>query len=170
MKKVQIITELSVFLAVALILSYVEHVVFSDIVMPGIKLGISNITVLLILYRYNFPTALGFGVVKSSLSVFFTGRFGSLFFSLSGIVLAVIVMALLKKSEKFSLLGVNVSGSVSHIIGQLCVAMFVIGSDVWRILPLLMIFAVISGILMYFPAMGCLKQIEKSEQWLIKNS
>ena len=138
-------------MAAALILSYVESLFSGFIPVPGVKIGISNVIVVYILYEYGFFPALGFGISKSLLAAFFTGRLSSLAFSLCGIIFAVCLMALIKKSGKFSLFGVNVSGAIIHIVGQLTAASFILGTpDVWTFLPWLAVIATVSGILTYF--------------------
>ena len=137
-------------MAVALILSYIESLFSGFIPVPGVKIGLSNVVVVYILYEYGFLPALGFGISKSLLASFFTGRISSIIFSLFGIILSVCIMALIKKSNKFSLFGVNVSGAIIHIIGQITAASFVLGTPgVWTFLPWIALIAVASGIVTY---------------------
>ena len=148
-KNIQKLAVLSLLLAFSLILSYVESIIPIP-VLPGIKLGLSNIAVVFTLYVYEFPTAIIFGVIKVLLSLIFTGRLSSIFFSLTGIILAVSGMWVLKKTRLFSLLGVNVSGAVFHVLGQMTAAQFVLGNEsVWRFLPLMTCLSIVSGILSY---------------------
>lgn len=140
----------SLLLAAALILSYLESLLSGFIPVPGVKIGISNIATVYVLYEYGFPQALGFGVLKALLASAFTGRVSSVAFSLTGIVLSVLVMALLKKTGKFSLLGVNVSGAIFHIAGQISAASIILQTKgVWLFLPWLAIIAVCCGIITY---------------------
>ena len=102
-------------MATALIISYVESVLELNIVVPGVKIGIGNVLLTYVLYEYGFPTAAGFGLTRSFLSMFFLGRLSSAIFSLTGMVFAVLAMGAAKKVRPFSPLGVNVSGSVLHV-------------------------------------------------------
>ena len=47
---------------------------------------------------------------------------------MAGAVLSLAVMPLLKRTGKFSVVGVSIAGGVSHNIGQILVAMAVLGS------------------------------------------
>ena len=78
--------ELALLLAAALILSYIEAVFPLNTGLPFVKIGLSNIAVVTVLYRYNSKTAAVFGIFKCVLALLFTGRLASLFFSLTGMV------------------------------------------------------------------------------------
>lgn len=157
-EKVKKISTMAVLLSVALILSYLESILSLNITLPGIKLGLSNIALVLVLYLYGDFYALLFGITKSVLSLLFLGRLASLFFSLTGTVFAVIIMIILKKFKCFSLFGVCVCGSIFHVWGQLAAAgIFYGGTTPLRLLPWLTICAVISGIIVSIPVWSILK-------------
>ena len=150
--KVKKITRLAILMAAALIISYVENLIGLNVNFPGIKLGIANVFLTYIIYEYGFLTCFGFGLTRAVLSMVFTGRLASVFFSVTGIVFACIAMGLVKKSGKFSCLGVNVSGAVFHVIGQLVAAVFVMGTvGVLKLTPLYVLASTICGILTYIP-------------------
>ena len=56
------------------------------------------------------------------------GNAYSFAYSFAGAALSLAVMALLKKTGKFSVLGVSIAGGVSHNVGQVLVAMAVLGT------------------------------------------
>jgi heptaprenyl diphosphate synthase len=67
-------------------------------------------------------------------------------YSLAGGVLSFIVMLLVKKTGGFSITGVSIAGGVSHNIGQLAAAMFVVKSlNLSFYLPVLMIAGLVTG-------------------------
>lgn len=159
------ISELAVLLAAALALSYVENMIVLPIPVPGVKIGISNVLLAYVVCRYSFPVALGFGISKCLLALIFAGRLSSVFFSLTGMLFAVIAMYLCRRIRCFSVLGVNVCGSVCHVFGQLLAAVFVLGNTaVLSFSPLLTLFAVISGLFTYIPLRIVLQRI-----YLLKN-
>jgi len=75
------------------------------------------------------------------------GNAYSFAYSLAGAVLSMIIMVLLQKTGKFSMLGVSVAGGVCHNIGQVMVAMVVLETVglVWY-LPALLISGTVAGI------------------------
>lgn len=145
-------------MATALILSYVESVLELSLVVPGVKIGIGNVLLTYVLYEYGFPTAAGFGLTRSFLSMLFLGRLSSAIFSLTGMALAVLAMGAAEKSGRFSPLGVNVSGSVFHVLGQLLAAAVVTQTfSVLGLLPLYACVSVACGVLTYLPLIAVLR-------------
>ncbi|MBQ1862271.1 MAG: Gx transporter family protein [Clostridia bacterium] len=149
------IKRLAVFamlLAVSLILSYIENIVFSDIFLPGIKLGLSNISVVVALYLFGFAPALFLGISKSIVSLLVFGRLSGLLYSLFGIVFSVIVMFAIKKSGLFSVFGVGISGSAAHIAGQLLAACIMLSSTYpLSLFPFLCTVSVVCAAILYYP-------------------
>lgn len=133
--------------ALALIFSYIEFLIPFSPGIPGIKLGIANIVVLIALYYLGA----GYAVVINLVRVFvagllFNGLFGALY-SLSGALMSLIVMMLLKKSGLFSVTGVSLAGGVAHNFGQLIVAAFLISNiKIFIYFPVLIFSGLISGI------------------------
>lgn len=157
--------ELALLLAAALILSYIEAVFPLNTGLPFVKIGLSNIAVVTVLYRYNSKTAAVFGIFKCVLSLLFTGRLASLFFSLTGMAASLAGMILLKKTKKFSLFGVSVSGAILHIWGQMAAAaIFYQGAAPLKLLPLLTLTAAGSGILVWLAAKTVIRYAEKTEK------
>ena len=112
-----------------------------------------------VLYEYGFPTAAGFGLTRSFLSMLFLGRLSSAIFSLTGMVFAVLAMGAAKKCGLFSPLGVNVSGSVLHVFGQLLASAFVTETvSVLGLLPVYVCVSVVCGVLTYIPLMQLAKR------------
>lgn len=160
--KIKKLAKLSLLMAAALIVSYVESLIGFNFTLPGIKLGIGNVFLTYIIYEYGFLTCFGFGITRATLSMLFTGRLSSVFFSLTGIVFAVLSMGLIKKTGKFSYLGVNVSGAVFHVVGQLIAAVFIMGtSGVLKLMPFYVICSTVCGILTYIPLRVVMEAAER---------
>ena len=133
-------------LALALIASYVESLIPVPIPVPGIKLGVANSVVLILLYYTNVKTAWGISIARVILSGFLFGSLSSILYSLSGAVLSLLIMTLAKKRDCFTMTGVSVAGGVSHNIGQLIMAYLVLESTaVWYYLPVLLVSGCITG-------------------------
>ena len=133
-------------LALALIASYVESLIPVPIPIPGIKLGVANSIVLILLYMTDVKTSWAVSISRVVLVGFLFGSMSSILYSLSGAVLSLLVMIWVKKRNCFTMIGVSVTGGVSHNMGQLMMAFLVLESDaVWYYLPVLMVSGVITG-------------------------
>ena len=113
--------------ALALLLSYVE-VLMPPLyaAVPGIKVGLPNVAVLYILYCYDTRHAVLVSLTRVFLSSLLFGSVMTLAYSLAGAVLSLTVMSLLKKTDRFSAVGVSVAGGVMHNLGQVLVAMLLL--------------------------------------------
>ena len=115
--------QLGLFTAVALILSYVESLlppIWAAV--PGIKIGLPNIIIILILYKAGFKSAAAVSLVRVSIVALLFGSVMTLAYSLAGAVLSLTLMALCKRFNLFSTVGVSIIGGVSHNLGQILVA------------------------------------------------
>ena len=139
--------QIGMFVAVAFVLGYVESLLPISFGIPGIKLGLSNIVVLLCLYEGTVKEAFGIAIVRIVLSGFTFGSLSMMMYGLAGGMLSFLVMLLLKKSNRFSIYGVSVAGGVSHNIGQILVAMFVLQTGmIMYYLPFLLAAGSVAGI------------------------
>lgn len=144
---------LGVYLAVSLILSYIETLIPVVIGIPGIKLGLANLCVLLILYTFGIPEAILINICRIIISGFLFGNMSMIMYSLAGALLSFLVMLIFKKNKLFSIAGVSLLGGVMHNIGQCIVASFAV-SDI-RVafyLPILIISGAVTG---YIIGMVC---------------
>ena len=118
---------LGVCTAVALVLSYVESL-FPPIwaAVPAIKMGLPNIVIVFLLYRLSAKHAAAVSLVRVLAVALLFGNTMTLWYSLAGAVLSLSAMALLKKTDRFSTVGVSVVGGVCHNLGQILVAMAVL--------------------------------------------
>ena len=115
-----------VLLAVALILSYVESLVPFFFGVPGMKLGLPNLAVVLLLFAGDKKAALAVNILRIVVSGLLFGSLFSIIFSIAGAVVSYVVMLLLIRTGKFGIPGVSVAGGVSHNLAQLAVAAFVV--------------------------------------------
>ncbi|HIR20031.1 MAG TPA: Gx transporter family protein [Candidatus Pelethomonas intestinigallinarum] len=134
--------------ALAMALSWLESLVpLAGVVPPGVKLGLTNLVVIFALYRMSLRDAAVISLIRVVLVAFTFGNSYSFAYSLAGAALSLAVMALLKRSGKFSLLGVSVAGGVSHNIAQVLVAMAVLETArlAWY-LPVLLVSGIAAGV------------------------
>ena len=153
-----------VFTALALIFSYIETLIPIRFGVPGIKLGLANLIIVIVLYKTDWREALLLSVVRIILAGFIFGNLFSIVYSLAGGILSLAVMALLKKTERFSVTGISIAGGVCHNIGQLIVAMFAVETyQVGYYLPVLLIAGVITGAVIGVVAGELLKRIRNMQ-------
>ena len=157
----QLVT-LSALIAVAMILSYVESMIPAFVAVPGVKVGLSNIATVFALYVLGWPYAICVSVVRVFLSALLFGNFVSLIYSLSGAALALIVMILLKKLDKFSSIGISVAGGVCHNAGQIIAACIVMETTAIAIyiIPLI-ISGTIAGVVIGLVAGNLVERVRK---------
>ena len=141
------IARYALLVALAMVLSWLERLVPISTAVPGVKLGLTNLVVIFALYRMGLRDAVMISLVRVLLVSMTFGNAYSFFYSLAGAVLSMAVMVLLKRSGKFSVLGVSVAGGVCHNIGQILVAMTVLETaGLIYYLPVLMISGTAAGI------------------------
>ena len=140
--------ELGFFLAVALILSYVESLIPITFGIPGIKLGLPNLIVVLLLFgqRYGAKEALLVNGMRIVLSGFMFSNLYAILYALAGAAFSFIAMLIGKRLRCFSVIGVSVLGGVFHNIGQAVVAMIVVETfAVSYYIPFLIVAGTITG-------------------------
>ena len=142
------LTTLGLSVALALILSYVESLLPPLMAVPGVKVGLPNIVILFLLYRYGWQEAGAVSFLRLLLTAaLFTG-FAAFFYGLAGAVLSLLGSALLKRSSRFSPLGVSVAGGVLHNLGQIAVAALVLDSGyIFAYFPVLLLSGTVAGAL-----------------------
>lgn len=144
------IIDFSMLLAISIVLSIIESFIpiFNGIFI-GIKLGLANIVILFVLYTYSFKDAILVSILRVIIvGILRTGLFSiTFFFSLSGALLSIIAMTLVKKT-KLSIIGVSIIGSVFHIIGQIIIAIIMLNTvNLIYYLPYFLIFSCITGLI-----------------------
>lgn len=148
-----------VFTALALIFSYVETLIPFQIGIPGVKLGLANLIVVVALYKMGGKDAMLLSVTRIVLSGFIFASLFSILYSLAGGLLSLAVMVILKKRGSFSVFGVSMAGGVFHNVGQLIVAMLVVETfSVAYYVPVLLIAGVITGFIIGVVANEMLKR------------
>ena len=148
------------FTALALIFSYVEYLIPFQIGIPGVKLGLANLIIVIALYKMSLREAYLLSVTRVVLAGLIFGSMFSILYSLAGALLSLTVMAFLKKSGGFSILGVSIAGGVMHNVGQLIVAMFVVQTfSVSYYIPVLLIAGLITGLVIGIAADSMLRRL-----------
>lgn len=151
---------IGVFLALALICSYVESLIPFYFGIPGVKLGLTNVVVVLMLYCVGAKEALTVSVSRIVLAGFMFGNMFSILYSLAGGLLSFFVMWLLKRMKKFGVLPISISGGITHNIGQIIVAACIVENyNIFYYVPVLLIAGIVTGFLIGVVAQELIKRI-----------
>lgn len=144
----QFVARVALLAALALIFSYVEAIIPYNPGIPGVKLGIANVVIVVALYKYGWREAVAVSVIRIIIAgLLFNGVFGMLY-SLVGAALSLLGMAALKKTGLFSVTGVSMAAGVLHNLGQLLVAAALIEDlRMFFYFPVLLFSGIAAGIL-----------------------
>lgn len=149
-----------VFVSIALIFSYVESLIPFNFGIPGVKLGLANLIIVIALYKMSLKEAYLLSITRIILSGFIFGNMFSIIYSLAGGILSLSFMALFKKAGSFSVMGTSIIGGVMHNVGQLIIAVLVVETfSVIYYIPVLLVSGLITGLLIGIVANEMLKRL-----------
>ena len=147
--KVQKMALLGILTAAAIVIAILESFIPS-LGIPGVKLGLANIVILIILYELGIVEAVIVNVLRVIVVGLVRGTFLSMGFlmSLTGCALSLgIMIVFYVLIKKFSIIGVSVIGSLFHVTGQILIAMIFLGTAyIVLYLPIIAISAIITGV------------------------
>ncbi len=147
--KIKRITFIGLMASLAIVLSYLEFLIppiFTQV--PGIKMGLPNIVVIFMLYRFGLREAIGVSSVRLICTSLLFGSITAFLYGLLGAALSLTVMAILKKTDIFSSAGVSVAGGIFHNVGQIIVAILLLGrAELGYYLIVLSITGTLAGLL-----------------------
>ena len=161
--KANTIATAAVLASLALIFSYIEFLIPLSLGLPGIKLGLANIVIVVALYRLGTRTALLVNVTRILLAAALFGSVFSALYSLAGGLISFAAMAALKRTGYFSTAGVSMAGGVFHNMGQLLIAALLVESyQIFYYFPLLLLAGLATGIINGILATLVLRALSKS--------
>ena len=147
--KVQKMALLGVLTAGAIVIAILESFIPS-LGIPGVKLGLANIVILIILYELGIVEAIIVNLVRVVVVGLVRGTFLSMGFlmSITGAVFSLGIMILFYLLiKKFSIIGVSVIGAIFHVFGQILIAMIFLGTTyIVLYLPIIAVSAIITGV------------------------
>ncbi len=145
------VAKIGIFVALAMVFSYIEVLIPFSFGIPGVKLGIANIVVVTALYLMTPGEAFMISMVRIFLIGILFGNGVSLLYSFTGGILSFLVMYFFRKRDWFSVIGVSVLGGVFHNLGQILSAALVIRSEkILYYFPVLLVAGVLTGALIGF--------------------
>lgn len=151
--------------ALAFVFSYIEFLLPINLGVPGIKLGLANLVVIVALYLMNVRVACTLSFVRILLTGLTFGNPASMIYSLAGGMLSLAIMIMAKKSDFFSVTGVSVLGGVFHNVGQIIVAILVVETkSLLFYLPVLILSGTVAGVLIGILASILIRHLNKMKE------
>lgn len=146
-KSSKVVSFYGLFLALALVASYVERLIPINLGIPGVKIGLANIVTMVVLYVMGWIPAFIITIARVLLSGLLFGSGFAMVYSAAGATLSMLAMILLKKTGLFRSIGVSVAGGVFHNVGQILVAIFVLEANkLIYYLPILILSGLAAGV------------------------
>lgn len=162
-KKTLQLTTLAFVVAFAMILSFVESRIPAFVAIPGIKVGLANIAVIFTLYKLGVKEAITVSIVRVLLISMLFGSAVSLIYSISGAVLSLLTMIVLKKLTPLNEVTISVTGGVMHNVGQIAAASFMLSTNVVvYYLPFLLVSGTIAGVVVGIASAILIKRVKFS--------
>lgn len=145
--KTKKIAYLGLLIALAFVFSYIEFLIPVNIGVPGAKLGLANLVVIVALYTLGEKDAFLLSMVRIVLVGFTFANMASMIYSLAGGAFSYLAMVIARKTKLLSMTGVSVLGGVFHNVGQVTVAILVLETaSLVSYLPVLLIAGTVSGV------------------------
>lgn len=143
------ISIMAILTAGAIIISIIESFIPS-IGIPGVKLGLANIVVLITLYELGIGEAIFVNLARVFLTGLLRGTILTMGFlmSLTGAILSLGIMIFFYLLiKKFSIIGISVIGAIFHVIGQIVIAMIFLSTPyILYYLPIISVSAIVTGV------------------------
>jgi heptaprenyl diphosphate synthase component I len=147
-KYIRQITTMGMLVALAMVLGFVETLIPINLGIPGMKLGLANIVVVIALFLFDIKTAVVVSILRIILIAMTFGNMSMMFYSIAGASLSLLSMIVISKIKSFSLISISIVGGIMHNVGQIICAAFVVRTNgVFTYLPVLMIAGLVSGAL-----------------------
>ncbi len=154
---------LGILTSVALILSYIEAIlppIWSAV--PGIKMGFPNIVIIFLLYRFGVKEAAIVSFIRIFIVALLFGNVMTLAYSCAGAFLSIVLMAIFKKINAFSVVGTSIVGGVAHNLGQILLAIFLFDTvQIGYYMAVLAVTGTIAGVFIGLAGAFLLKRLEK---------
>ena len=160
MQRTTRLTTSALLATTALLFSYIEILIPYNVGIPGVKLGLANLAIIIALYKMDIKYAVSINLIRILLAgLLFSGLF-AMVYSLAGGMLSLLVMYLLKRTDKFSMIGVSMAGGVTHNIGQLLIAIMIVENRALLFYaPVLLISGLVTGLLIGYLTTETLKRV-----------
>lgn len=155
------LTRLAMFLALGLVLSYLENLIPLNFSIPGVKVGLANMVTMFVLYCYGTKDSALILILRVLLSGFLFSGLSTILFGIVGGFFCILSMHFVKKSNYFSVMGVSMTGAVFHNIGQIIAAFIVMqNTNILYYIPYLCLTGLVSGLLIGYISAFLVKRFQ----------
>ena len=155
------LTSLALAISFALILSFIESRIPAFVAIPGVKVGLANIAVIFMLYKFGIKEAIIVSLIRVVMVSLLFGSVVSLSYSIAGAVLSLAVMIVLKLLTPLKEVAISVVGGVMHNIGQIIMASILLETNVVvYYLPFLLVSGTVAGIVVGITAALLVQKIK----------
>ncbi len=138
----------SILVALCFMLSYIEALIPFNLIIPGAKIGLSNIVVLYALYNLDTKYAFYINIIRICLSAMLFSTPITWIYSFAGGMLSFLSMILIKRVKFLSIISVSATGGIMHNLGQILVASLLFSNaKIVYYFPFLFVLGLVSGIL-----------------------
>ena len=142
------IASVGMLTALAMVLGFVETLIPINLGIPGMKIGLANLIVIIAFYLFDIKTGVIVSLLRIVLIAMTFGNVSMMIYSISGATLSLLCMIIAKQIKAFSMVGRSIIGVIMHNVGQIiCAAVVVRTNGVFTYLPVLLIAGVVSGML-----------------------
>ena len=148
MKKTNVIflCRLALLCAAALALSALEEL-FTPILPPGAKAGLSNTIVMLSAQALGLPSTFVIVLFKSIFALLTRGVVSAFLSLLGGFSSAFLLWALFRYTRRLGVLGISLSGALTHSLFQLLGSYLLYGAAIFAYAPVLLLLSLPSGVI-----------------------
>ena len=159
------LAQIALVISFALILSFIESRIPAFVAIPGVKVGLANIAVIFMLYKFGIKEAITVSLIRVIIVSVLFANFVSLLYSIAGAILSFAVMLLLKSFTPLKEVTVSVAGGIMHNVGQIIVASIMLETNVVvYYLPFLILSGTIAGIVVGITAALLIKKINVDQK------
>ncbi|NLW53038.1 MAG: Gx transporter family protein [Tissierellia bacterium] len=154
MDKLRQLVFTSLLVSIALAVSLIEQMIPMPFAIPGAKLGLSNMIILVAMILFGFKRGFQVAILKSVLLMLVTGFGPSFLYSFAGAIFSTCLMGLALRftTKYFSTIGISIIGAVAHNFAQISVASVMLSSVmVYTYFPVLTMIGMLTG---YFVGIG----------------
>ncbi len=155
---------MSLLISLALILFTIERAIPSPIPVPGAKIGLANLIIMISIYTLSYRDAFIVLALRIILSCIFGGGLSTLLYSFTGGVLSFTIAICFKTlfKDNISIIGISASAAVFHNLGQILVASIILQSPyIFLYLPFLSFLGILTGVFIGITSNYCLIHLKK---------
>ena len=150
--KLKRIVVLSVLLASAVVIGYIESFIPAFFI-PGVKLGLANIVILLCILNFKWYEALIISILRCIIVSLIVGTFLNISFlmSISGALFSLIGMEIIVKTKFKFIVFTSAIGSILHSVGQIIMASIIMSTtSIFYYLPFILLLSIPTGLFVGF--------------------